>query len=60
MPELKSKSHPRTLAEGYRPVEKGWAPKVQGGFKPTSNGNVNVAPPKGGSAVKPAQPLAKN
>jgi hypothetical protein len=51
----KPKSTPapaKPLKEGYQPVKKGWAPKVQGGFKPGAN--VATSPPKGGSGVKPS------
>jgi hypothetical protein len=47
----KAKPRPKPLNEGYKPVQKGWASKVQGGFKPS--GNVAANPPKGGSGVKP-------
>jgi hypothetical protein len=42
-----------TLNEGYRPIEKGWKPAVQGGYKPTTSQVVASPPPSGGSGVKP-------
>ena len=53
-----SKPASRPLNEGYRPVQKGWAPKVQGGFKPT--GTVTTAPPSGGSGVSAAPNQTQN
>ncbi len=52
MPDEKK---PRTpLNEGHRPVEKGWKPVVQGGYKPTSS-QTESSPPKGGSGIKPTK-----
>jgi len=41
----------KPLNEGYEPLKKGWAPKVQGGFKP--GGDASPKAPSGGSGVKP-------
>jgi hypothetical protein len=38
---------------GYQPIEKGWKPAVQGGYKPTTSHVVASPPPSGGSGVKP-------
>lgn len=42
------------LNEGYEPLKKGWAPKVQGGFKPGPDASPKT--PSGGSGVKPLPP----
>ncbi|WP_174285104.1 hypothetical protein [Sphingomonas bacterium] len=53
MTEKKDNPPPaRPLNEGYVPVEKGWKPTVQGGYKPTVS-QVVATPPSGGSGVKP-------
>lgn len=48
----------RPLNEGYEPVQKGWKPTVQGGYKPTVS-QTTTLPPSGGSGVKPPPPPKK-
>lgn len=43
------------LNEGYKPIEKGWKPTVQGGYKPAAS-DVVASPPKGGSGIKAPPP----
>lgn len=46
----------KILNEGHVPVQKGWVPTVQGGYKPTTSTLATPpAPPTGGSGVKPAK-----
>lgn len=50
--EKKPSPPPRPLKEGYVPVQKGWKPSVQGGYKPAVS-QTTAKPPTGGSGVKP-------
>ncbi len=49
---------PATMVQdGHAPLQKGWIPTVQGGYKPSTSALTSTppAPPTGGSGVKPVK-----